>query len=316
MFPPHVQSEIALVAGAELRLQTGWPDAVAVRLWQQSMWYELPYFFLPAFPSLSLPAVRPLALFGRLFASSIFLHDPIADRDVLAHDAARTTLRIMAMQLEAYRALHGAFVPGAALWDRLRSYLSDYAAACLDELDIASGARPWRDYTEDMAIRIAIGKSGLSRAIVAGLVELAHDETLLEPLLASLDHFNIACQMWDDLKDWRDDLQHGMPSLLLSRVVSERPARGELAGAIDRVARELYYGGHANYVLERALAALDVSERLKQRVPDLPWYRMADVIRSRLQDTLRDLTRIIDRNVERARRHAPSELTPSEEQAP
>ena len=301
MFPLHIQGEIELAAAAEANLQSGWPEAIPLRLWRQSVWYELPYFFLPAFPSLSLPAVRPLALFGRLFASSIFIHDPLADRGLVAHESAASTLRIMALQFEAYRALHTVFPPDAALWDRLRGYLSDYAAACMEELAVASGARPWRDYREDVALRVAVGKSGLSRAIVAGLAELARDDGRLEPVMRALDQFNIACQMWDDLKDWRDDLEHGMPSLLLVRVLSERPGKDEVAGAIDHVGRELYYGGHASYVLDLALAALDASDQLKRLVPELPWYRLVDVTRAKLLDTQRDLLRIIDRNVQQAR---------------
>jgi squalene-hopene/tetraprenyl-beta-curcumene cyclase len=171
----------------------------------------------------------------------------------------------------------------------------------MEELAVASGARPWRDYREDVALRVAVGKSGLSRAIVAGLAELARDDGRLEPVMRALDQFNIACQMWDDLKDWRDDLEHGMPSLLLVRVLSERPGKDEVAGAIDHVGRELYYGGHASYVLDLALAALDASDQLKRLVPELPWYRLVDVTRAKLLDTQRDLLRIIDRNVQQAR---------------
>ena len=64
--------------------------------------------------------------------------------------------------------------------------------------------------------------------------------------------------MWDDLQDWKEDLQQGTPSLLLARLVSERPARleGEAGrDVIKQLARELYYGGHARHVLELTLTA-------------------------------------------------------------
>ncbi len=299
MFSPDIQREVEFAASAEADLQRGWPEAIPLRLFRQSMWYELCFAFLPAFPSVNALSLRPLALFGRLFASSIFVHDPLADRDVVAKDSATSTLRIMAMQFEAYRALHASFSPEAVFWSRLRGYLADYADACMEELRVCSGARPWQAYSEELALDVAIRKSGPSRAIIAGLAELARDDSLLEPLVDALNQFNIACQMWDDLKDWKEDLQHGMPSLLLTRVLPEHPSKGDAGREPDRVARELYYGGHAGYVLDLALAALDTAERVKASVPRLPWYQLIEITRRKLEATQRDVKSIIERNVQR-----------------
>lgn len=302
MFSPSVQREIDLAAAAESGLQGRWPEGVQLRLWRQSAWYELSYAFLPAFPSLNPEDIRPLGVFGRLFANSIFLHDPLADREVAAHDAATSTLRIMAMQFEAYRLLHQLLPPDAPFWGRLRTYLAEYAEACLEELRFASGARPWREYSEDLAVKVAIRKSGPSRAIIAALVDLAQDDSLLDPLIDALNHFNVACQMWDDLNDWREDLRHGMPSLLLSRVVTERPAKGDIGPELEHIGREIYYRGHAGYTLDLALASLEAADRVRQLVPELPWYQSIDVMRQKYQAVQRDINRIMRANVERARR--------------
>jgi hypothetical protein len=300
VFPANIQTEIDDAAGWEANLQRGWPDAVQLRVWRQSIWYELPYLFLPAFPQVTLADVRPLALFGRLLASSMFVHDPLADREIAVHDAATATLRIMAMQFEAYHALHGCVPARARFWDRLRSYLADYAEACTSELRVSAGAIPWCEFDDALALRIMTGKSGASRAIVAGLAELAHDDGPLEPLITSLDHFNIACQLWDDLKDWRDDLQHAMPSMLLARVLPEHPRTCEDAREPDRVGRMLYYDGHARAVLELALASLDAAERASEPFGVQAFHRLIALTRRRIEPTLHDLNRLVERNVERA----------------
>lgn len=317
VFPLHIQHEINATAATEERLQAGWPEAVVLRHWRQSTWYELPYFFLPAFPKLALEQVRSFATFGRLFANAIFIHDRVADSDVAAHDAATTTLRIMAMQFEAYRLLLPLFPATSPFWERLRGDLSAYADACIEERRFASGERPWSDLTEEVALRIAAGKSGVSRVIVAGLAELGQEEGLIAPLTSALDHYNIACQMWDDLNDWRDDLQHRVPSLLLVRVVPARPTDqdpGALRRETGRLAREIYYGGHAGYVLELALSSLDAADRAKELAPTLPWFGLTEILRRKYQAALQDLTRIMKSNVLRARKQ--SRLTLSLPEAP
>jgi squalene-hopene/tetraprenyl-beta-curcumene cyclase len=298
-----VKEEIGLAAEAEIRLQVGWPEDVRLGLWQQSAWYELPYAFLPAFPMLDIKDIRPLAVFGRLFANSIFIHDPLADRAVAPHEVATTTLRIMAMQFEAYHLLHPLLPADAPFWNRFKGYMSDYARACITEMTFASGSQAWREFSETLALETAIGKSGPSRAIIAALVDLARDESLLEPLLDALNHFNIACQMWDDLNDWKDDLNHGMPSLLLRRLLAERPSSELSSAEMDRLGREIYYKGHAQYVLDLALTSLDAADKVRSLVPDLPWYHSIDVMRTKYRSVQRDIGSIMTANLERVRKH-------------
>lgn len=285
----NTQREIADSQEAERVLQRGWPESIKLSLFQQSTWYELPYAFLPAFPSLALHQVRELAVFGRLLANSIFLHDPLADRPMGVRETAIASLRIMAMQFEATRALAPRVPPEARFWDRLRQYLADYAFVCVEELRFSAGDRPWHTLTEPVAIDIAIKKSGVSRAILAGLVELAGADPLLEPLVASLDSFNVACQMWDDLKDWRDDLSRRMPTLLLSRVLPELPAAEFCKAEESRIASELYRGGHARYVVELALRSLGRAEALRPAHPALPWWQLVDTARIKLATVQRDI---------------------------
>jgi hypothetical protein len=289
MFSLDTQREINASYEAVRNLQSGWPEAIGLGLFRQTIWYELPYAFLPAFPALSVADVRELTVFGRLLASSIFIHDPLADRAVGVHETAIATLRIMAMQLEAFRALQSRISPSSPFWERLRQYLSEYASACVEELRFSAGARPWRELTAPVAYELAIRKSGPSRAIIAGLVALAQAEELLEPLVATLDHFNIACQLWDDVKDWRDDLSRRTPTLLLTRVLATRPELEPARDDLPRVAMMLYREGHASYVLDLALESIASAERVKARFPSLPWWHLMDATRAKLLAAQREI---------------------------
>jgi squalene-hopene/tetraprenyl-beta-curcumene cyclase len=156
--------------------------------------------------------------------------------------------------------------------------------------------------------------------VPAGLVELAGDDRLLEPLVQVIDAFNQAAQMWDDLQDWRDDLRHGIPSLLVGRIAAEPPPRDLDAAAWkalgDRLARDVYYGGHAFHVIDLALAALDRAEALKPTISNLAWHDTTAIYRRRFTSLRGDIERIVRENVARARQppaielHLPSATSP------
>jgi len=303
-----LHTELAAVQTIIADLQRRWPDDIALEPERTSDYYALPYLLREAFPSLAAAELRPLAVFCKLYAGSILLHDQLIDGSAVGgairSSLATPSLRLLAMHVEAYHQLHAQFPAGSAFWDRLRSYVAAYADACLEEKRFAWGGRPWREYTEAEALRIVIGKNGPARIIAAAMVELAGDDRLLEPLLDVTNAFNVATQMWDDLQDWKEDLQHGTPTLLLVRLVPERPAslEGEAGrDVIKKLARELYYGGHARYVLELALAALDKAEQLKGTIPNLGLHAVTATLRRKCEALYADIERIVRANVQRAR---------------
>lgn len=301
-------AELVAVQSIIADLQRRWPDPIALEPGRASDYFALPYLFREAFPSLALEDLRPLAVFCKIYAGSILLQDRLIDGqlgDAAGGPALATAaLRITAMHAEAYHALHSVFPATTAFWGRLRDYLAAYAEACLEEQRFASGQRPWSEYTESVAGRIIIGKNGPARIIAAGMAELAGDEHLLAPLLAVTNAFNVATQLWDDLQDWKEDLRRGAPSLVLARLVPDRPVdldSEQWRALTQRLARELYYGGHARHVLALALASLDTAEQLKATIPKLGLHAKTATLR-RWCETLRaDIERIVRANVERAR---------------
>jgi len=292
-------------------LQAHWPEAI--RLWAERMsdYYQLPFFFQPAFPSLEQASLHTLARLTRMYASSILLQDELVDGDLQGLAAGQATLRVMAMQFEAYHLLHPLIPAERSFWGRFRRFLAEYAEATLEERRFASGQRPWSEYTEELAHRLILGKNGISRVAVVALVELAGDERLCEPLLQSLNQFNLATQLCDDLSDWKEDLRQGIPSLLLRRMVSEPPKELDEA-RLKALSRELFYGGHAAYAMRMALDALQGAARLSELTPPLPWFKIIEAMRRKCQGILDDVSRVVEQNVQRARRqpHVTLQLPP------
>ncbi|HEY6323217.1 MAG TPA: prenyltransferase/squalene oxidase repeat-containing protein [Thermoanaerobaculia bacterium] len=305
-FPPWVRRQAETTSAAVAALQAAWPDRVILGAAEPSLYDYFPYLFLAAFPALAEADLQQFAVAARLYATSIFLHDKIYDREgeqaATAPLAPVNGLRILAMQWEAYRILHRLFAPDASFWPRFQGHLAGFAHALIEEQQFVVGGRPWTEYTEEVALGIARGKNGVAKATVAGLAELARAPDRGEPLAAAIDCFSVAQQAMDDLCDWKEDLRNGVPTLLLARVLDKPPpaSPAELEPWIESVGREIYYGGHARYSLTLAIASLADADRLTADVPDLAWRQVCGELRQRCERLLADADRIIGDNLRRA----------------
>jgi squalene-hopene/tetraprenyl-beta-curcumene cyclase len=270
-----------------------------------------PFLFLKAFPLIDTESVDLLAIAGRLYATSIIIYDRIMERNNTAYLATNQAFSLQAMQWEANRLLHRLFPPDSIFWNRFQEYLVQHTEACILEQNFASGKRVWSEYTEEIALRIAVGKNGISRTAIAGLVEIVKDESFFKPLVESINQFNIACQMWDDLCDWKQDLQSATPSLLLSRFIKERPSFSSASDGAEKMkelARELYYDGHARFILELALESLDKANESAASVPELEWHHIIADLRNRCQALLKDVEQIVSNNISRVEKQPSFDL--------
>lgn len=292
------------VAEALGRLQAGWPAAVSLGGTEASMYDAFPQLFAGAFPGISDDALHRLTLASRLFATAIFLHDKIVD-DGPEAAAARTptnAVRTLALQFEAYRLLHDILPARSAFWGDLRGYLADFAQACVDEQRFATGGRPWSECDPALARRMALGKNGISRAVVAGLAALHGDRAALAPLTASIDAYNLASQVLDDLTDWQQDLAFGSPSSVLVRVLDRRPERSAGEDRSGEVGRRIYYDGHATALLDAAIAELDANARAVAAFAVPRWHAILAERRTRCADLRDNVERIVAENVRRIAR--------------
>ena len=261
--PSRLQSKAERIGRRIDELQTPWPKPILLSASAVSIYDCFPYLFEEAFPLIDDDDLDTFAVAARLYASSIFLHDNVFDPGAIreAHSdlAPVNGMRIMAMQWESYRLLHGLFPPGCAFWDHFHCYVRQFTGACLEEQRFAAG-RPWSELSEDLALEIARGKNGIARTTIAGLAKMQGSTAALAPLTEAIDCYNEARQLWDDLTDWKEDLDAGVPSLLLARILGKRPEglpEQDFAILKAEIGREIYYGGHAAYVLHLALSALE-----------------------------------------------------------
>jgi squalene-hopene/tetraprenyl-beta-curcumene cyclase len=263
-----------------------------------------PFLFWDAFPSIGVEDIKSLSVAGSLLVQSNLLYDRVLDRTNPKYLGAVSALRLQAMQIETYNSLHQLFPASTSFWQYFNTYFREYIDASLEEQCFASGEYPWSDYTEERILDIIRRKNGIARIAIAGMVELSGDDSLLEPLTRSIHSFNIANQIWDDLCDWKEDLTHQVPSLVLSRLLTQWiPTNNpqELVEIQQQIARSLYYEGHAQYILELAVTELDRAHNYTADLKVPAWHSGIENLRNRCQEFLKSLQKTVRRNLTRVR---------------
>ncbi|HLI72103.1 MAG TPA: prenyltransferase/squalene oxidase repeat-containing protein [Ktedonobacteraceae bacterium] len=260
-----------------------------------------PYLFADVFPRIEPALLADFSLATKLLASSLLYADKLMDLNLLPYDTTLLLEHIFAFQLEGYTLLQKLFPPDSPFWPRFRSYFAHYQRVCLLEKQFANGSISWKELDEKTAMDIAVGKTGLSRGVPAGLAALSGDEEYMEVFNESLDLYNFAHQMFDDLSDWKEDYLHQSPSLLLSRWLPERPDKPSVDD-LDLLARELYYDGHACVILQLAIDALARANNLLADIPDITWPIVVGDLHERCEGLLSDILRITETNRRRASR--------------
>jgi hypothetical protein len=211
---------------------------------ERSTILTLPRLVAEAYPPVDAAKLAELTVALSLFSDGIVAYDDIIDCAPYDPREARRLPQVAVLFAQAYRTFAELFGGAPWFWDRLEAHFIDYVDALAAEARFASDDEPWRVCDEALVLGIARGKNGLVRLVDTAVAALAgeRDGRGLESVL--LDGF-LAHQMVDDLRDWREDVRDGNPSLLLCRACTAKPRGGDA----EAIGRRIYRDGHAEHVL-------------------------------------------------------------------
>jgi len=323
LFGPAIEEEAKTIAALAEEIQAGWTESADLRVNTKGWIYDLhPYLFTTAFPEVPRPELRRLALAGRFLANAVVLMDMQIDEPVDAATAADWALRGTALQFEAYRLLQGLFPPTSVFWPNFRASISDFVTAYKMEQEFASGKRAWPSFATTAAIVIATGKTAMAKGSILGLAELSRENAPVAALARSIDEYNIARQIFDDVHDWKADLRDGRPSVVLRELLPEElpgPEQRSSPKLLQDLAHSLYYDDVLDAMMDRVL--LHVGRALDEAAawPDLPWRKVMRMLERGAHDLQADTRRITGENRDRLRRAPdvpitlPPPSSPSEE---
>jgi squalene-hopene/tetraprenyl-beta-curcumene cyclase len=244
-----------------------------------SVYDEYPALFAAAFPEVSKRDLATLGEAGRFYAFALFAIDLGLDRDDDDPDRI-IPLEILALLHEAYLALGGLFPASSPFWQDLAGCLHRFTAAMGDEHLFRRGKRDLSELTVTEATALARDKCALAEVTAHSLGRLAGRHEVCAQVAESIAGYNVACQLLDDLQDWRADAAAGRPSLALAGALRAARMRGheltEDEAALNAVGRALYFGGAAETVITQAREATRQAMRWVTGLPLDLWRGQLD----------------------------------------
>jgi len=270
-----------------------------------NIYHYYPYLFKQFFVGVDSDKMRKFTISARLFSDSIFLLDCVIDSESknISHGFGEDILRYQAMQFESYHILYQLFTIDSFFWNRFQVYLLEYTTAVLEEKKIIENQLFLSTDVEKLSRKVILGKTGISRTVIAGLVELSGQENLYLPLVASMQHFYIARQICDDITDWKNDLSKSIYSTVLARLSNKYPdvfIQEIDSEFLNALTREFYYGGHAETLLEQAIAELHHATLAIEGLPQSGWHNAIVNLQNECVSIKNDITKIILKNLQRS----------------
>lgn len=170
-------------------------------------------------------------------------------------------------------------------WDYFNKYNKEY----LEAVYIQEGHRgkvSKFDFTEFK--QIAAGKSAIAKTAVAALACLSGSEEKIPSLERSQNLYACAFQLYDDLKDWKDDLVHKNYTWLLTELIT-KTGQGEDAEPED-IRIHLFQDGYDFYIIDQINKLLE--ESMLHAGISKPWIKTIRALQnkaSKLKDDLESI---------------------------
>ncbi|CAM2064767.1 SQHop-cyclase-C domain-containing protein [Sulfidibacter corallicola] len=263
-----------------------------------------PLVFREAFPEANEERVHLLTLACHHLARAACYADDVMDEAQGPHSPTRFLMNLHAHHFECYQHFFKLFEVGHRFWEKFHTCYAAYTEACLTEADFVLGKRSWSDFDEVTGRRVIVDYLGMSHIGIWGLAALTDREATAEAVVASERAYHLARQLWDDLCDWKLDLQRGFPTILLKRVLPEQPTwqdKRELQRLVHRLAGKIYYQGYAETAMLEILAYLDQAETALGALTVPVWRGLIQKLRGECTRLRRDMNQLIQTNVDRSK---------------
>jgi hypothetical protein len=217
-----------------------------------SFYAYFPFLFSEAFPNTKWEKKQRLALTGLLTLYQLLINDEMIDEQG-AHCAAGI-IASNSFQMAALSNLSEFFAPQPLPWKEINKLYGQYSQAILLENGLHNGKV--QQYLSRDMIRILSRKSAMAKIIVVSLCLLSGQNELRKPLEDSLDCYYAAEQLFDDFKDWKEDLNAQRYTYLLTQTISTFKLQDKLSSLnpedrVSMIAKYLYLSGFAEDYLRK-----------------------------------------------------------------
>lgn len=180
-----------------------------------SMYFLYPYLFKDSFDIFDEGTLIDLSVLSVLCLDSCLYDDKILDEQeqVTPLDHHLHNLR----NIEIGRLLQKYSYDSECFWKYYYKYYEEYVKATTLERNFYFGKI--NDYDWDNFFLIAKGKQAMCKIVPAMLCVLVNDFTMLKDYESAIDRCSVAMQLYDDLRDWKDDFKSKHISYLLNKII-------------------------------------------------------------------------------------------------
>ena len=164
-----------------------------------------PLTFIEEFPNIPIEIYQDLAVAGKLHFKFCLYYDKIIDNREKV-----TPEELFAFNMyneKANKILHHYFKKDSIFWKYYDKYLKEYVSAVLEEQNKHYNSIDEK-FTEQDFYRIAKGKSAFAKYIPAALAILSNEAEKIEIFENFQDDFYVGFQIFDDIRDWKEDINN------------------------------------------------------------------------------------------------------------
>lgn len=267
--------------------------------------YSYPFLLAEAFPSLCTELVQQISVSAIYYILAFKMDDWIVDGEVSKEHFCWALFRRQLLYEKARTILRSLFEASSRFWQLHDDYYRELVRANFLERIRHIGVLA--SYPTEEMEQIAKGKTSLAKLIPAGLAILADKESKIQPLCRSMEYVAIGNQLYDDVKDWKEDYERRHFSYLLTHAIYKHELQDKVMSASHPETRaiggSIYYSGTMEFIITEAIRYYEQAIRA---VDGLGCYKWTETIRGfqrglvRLKDDFREImTRTLQQHPDR-----------------
>lgn len=180
-----------------------------------SMYFLYPYLFKDSFAAIDEEILIDLSVLSVLCLDSCLYDDKLLDEQEKMTPLNHHLHNLR--NIEIGRLVQRNIDDSDCFWKYYYKYYREYVNATNLERNLHFGKIS--DYDWNDFFLIAKGKQAMCKIIPAMLCTLVNDFTMLEDYERVIDKCSVAMQLYDDLRDWKEDFKNGHISYLLNKII-------------------------------------------------------------------------------------------------
>ena len=237
------------------------------KLGPDNVYVMYPRLFADAVGNADESQVERLSIAGYLYFQSLMNIDRIYDYEKHGYNLF-TLLTLLNLQEESVKILTALFPPESAFWKQWNLRKAEFVQA----MTFPKG----EVFTISRFKALSIHKSAFAKIAIDALYflnkqqERAAAEAHYHALLKSHDHFSIAMQILDDVKDIHEDILLGQRNIAVEKLIINKLAdRAEIqTSSAEEVKKMLHYSGTSIRLFRMAVRELKQAQREIEETPE------------------------------------------------